>query len=152
MSDPRADWVFPPERRFIVPEFTFTIPAKPMNLNEIIRLKGGRYKGAWNRQKIKREAVIKLAWVRMSIAKGGAQIVNGPYRVRYLLLCKDKRSDPSNLAAGAEKTILDALVDAGAIPGDGFKYHRSSSWEAIESSGWGIVVTVKSLDASKASV
>jgi hypothetical protein len=145
MKDPRADWAFPPERRFVVREFTVTIPGKPVNLNDMIRLKGSRYKGAWNKAKIKHEAAIKLAWVKMSIAKGGAQIVDGPYKVRYLLLCKDRRSDPSNLAAGAEKTILDALVDAGAIPGDGFKHHRASSWEAIESKGWGVVVTVKAV-------
>lgn len=145
MSDPRADWVFPPERRFVVREFTITIPGKPVNLNEMIRLKGSRYKGAWNRAKIKAESAIKLAWVKMSIARGGAQIVQGSYSVRYLILCKDRRSDPSNLAAGAEKTILDALVDAGAVEGDGFKFHRASSWEAIEADGWGVIVTVKSV-------
>lgn len=144
-DDPRATWTFPPERQFVVREFTVTIPGKPMNLNEIIRLKASTYKGAWNREKIKHERCVRLAWVKMSIAKGGAQIINGPYSMRYLLLCKDRRSDPSNLAAGAEKVILDALVDAGALPGDGFKHHRSSSWEAIESDGWGVVVTAREI-------
>lgn len=142
-TDPRADWVFPPERRFVVREFTVTIPLRLANLNEMIRLKGSAYKGAWNRQKVAYEKAIKLAWVKASIAKGGAQIIDSPYTMRYLLLCKDKRSDPSNLAAGAEKVVLDALVDAGALPGDGYKWHRSSSWECVDSAAWGVVVTAR---------
>lgn len=142
-TDQRAEWVFPPERRHVVSEFTFTVPVKLVNLNEMIRLKGSSYKGAWNRQKIAYEKAVRLAWVKMSIAKGGAQIIDQPYTVRYLLLCKDRRSDPSNIAAGAEKVTLDALVDAGALPGDGYKWHRGSSWECVEARTWGVIVTVR---------
>lgn len=150
ITDPRSSWIFAPNDVRVVDSFTFTIPHRLADLNEMIRLKGSRWKGAWNKQKIAFEAAVKLAWVTTSVQHGGALQVKGAYTMRYLLLCKDKRTDPSNLFAGAEKVVLDALVSCGAVEGDGFKHHRASSFEATKAAAWGCVVTVeKVLDAGQ---
>lgn len=146
ITDIRAEWLFPPDRLTVVGELTFAIPHRLPNLNDFGDWKASRDKGMWNRHKIAYEKAVRLAWVLTSIRAGNrGLVVRGAYKVRYLLLLKDKRSDPSNLFAGAEKVVLDGLQACGAIEGDGCKHHKGSEfgWEA--SDRWGVVVTVSSL-------
>lgn len=143
--DSRAEWVFPPERLETVESMVVAIPHKLPNLNDVIRLKGGRYAGAWNKVKVAFERAIRLAWVLDGINRGKAHRIIGPYRVSYTLLCKDRRSDPSNLFAGAEKVILDALVGCGALEGDGYKLHKGSAFVAQDSDKWGVIVAIESV-------
>lgn len=113
-------------RRKAVSGFTLVLPCKFPTLNEILRVKANRWRGTWNSLKIKWQDEVRRHWEDF----GKPRIV-GPYTVEYEYLCANKRSDPSNIAAGAEKIILDALVNAGALPGDGFKWHSASSYKAI---------------------
>lgn len=47
--------------------------------------------------------------------------------VRCHWYTKDRRRDPDNVAAGGTKIILDGLVLAGVLPGDGWAYVASIS-------------------------
>lgn len=147
----RGDMLWLPEQLDTVTRFCFTIPHKPPLLNDLNQLRaidatrqGGRggyndYKSAWAR-------IIRHYWVMTSRqANCRPWRIVGPYRAEYLYICADRRADPSNMHAASEKFVLDALVEVGALPGDGFKWHEAgSTYSAQHAPGtWGIFVTLE---------
>lgn len=109
----------------VVESFTLIIAGRFPSLNDILRIKASRYRGKWNDLKVEWQSVVRRAWEGM-----GKPCVKSAYRCDFDYVCSDKRRDPSNIAAAGEKIILDALVDCGALPGDGFKWHRGTSYVA----------------------
>jgi hypothetical protein len=147
ITDIRADWLYTPDRMAAVKEFTLRIPHRLPSLNEIIDMKANQgeewARAQWSQFKEAYEKAVRLQWVLDAIQRGQAAVIRGRYKATYTLLCGDKKTDPSNLFAGAEKVILDALVRCGALEGDGFKHHRDSKFEAIESKSWCVVVKLR---------
>lgn len=146
----RGDLMWMPNMLKTVGTFTFTIPHKPFSLNQLIHMKGNQgdawARAQWSEFKQAWERCVRHYWVTQAHSKGESPPrLPGPYRVRYLYLCKTRRSDPSNLHSAMEKVILDALIEGGALESDGFKHHRGSSYEAEKADKWGIVVTVESI-------
>lgn len=148
----RGDLLWTLDRLCVVPEFTFTVPHKPANLNDIIRMKGNpNQHHLWSGYKREWERCIRHHWVTAAHSKGNKPPrVPGPYTCRFLYLCKDRRSDPSNIHAAVEKVVLDALVDGRALDGDGFKLHQGTSYEATHADKWGIVITIMATGESNA--
>lgn len=82
-------------------------------LNEIIALSKSHF-GAYSKAKKQHtEDVISNCWGEPSFEKVDA--------LYFTWFCKNKRKDPDNIAAGI-KFVLDGLVEAGVLPGDGWRY------------------------------
>lgn len=47
--------------------------------------------------------------------------IRGRVRIDFVWYCRDKRRDPDNIAAGGRKIVLDGLVAAGRLEGDGWR-------------------------------
>ena len=151
----RGDLLWLPEQLSSVTKFCFTIPFKPPSLNELNALRAqdahrqgnkgySDFKAGWER-------VIRHFWV-MSASQFGQKPprIVGAFKASYLYICADRRSDPSNMHAATEKFVLDALVAAGGLPGDGFKWHRHGSnyhCEHVLDRRWGIFVTLEQTEA-----
>lgn len=144
--------------------FSFTVPQRPPSLNEIDDLKkqAAKIRGTmYTAYKIAWEEVIRHYWVMQTglgaseIVVAGKprgyvpQIIRSPYLVRYMYLLKSRRWDPSNLHAAFEKFMLDALVDVGALPGDGAKWHRGSSYTWTDSESWGAVISIEQAEPDR---
>lgn len=106
-------------------DFELTIAGRFPSLNDILRVKASRWRGKWNAMKVEWQGIVRRAW-----EGAGKPRVVGAYSVRYLYIVSDRKRDLSNIHASAEKIILDALVNCGAIEGDGFKFHVGSSYRA----------------------
>ena len=93
------------------------IPRKALNLNDVIRMKASRWMGKWNELKKDWESL-----VAEEVEEQGIRPVSG--MVRICLTCYEptKQRDPDNIVAGSKKVILDGLVQAGVLQGDGWKY------------------------------
>ncbi len=93
------------------------VPGPLPGLNELLAAaKSGRGKGnAYSR--------LKSAWTDAVIYACRAAKLKKAERVRlhFLWLERDRRRDPDNVAAGGRKLVLDGLVKAGVLPGDGWK-------------------------------
>lgn len=103
---------------------SFFVPLTLPGLNEILQamqtkgMKRGRKSKRWSKYtEIKREyegliiSAINLANIK-------------PVKRAYFMFTfieKNKKRDPDNVAAGARKFILDALVTAGVLENDGWK-------------------------------
>lgn len=107
------------------------------SLNDILRVKASRWRGKWNAMKIEWQQLVRAVWLNT-----GRPVVHGQYRVEYVYHVSDSRRDLSNIAAAGEKIILDALVNAGAIDGDGFKHHVGSAYSAVRDTADFVEVTV----------
>lgn len=57
------------------------------------------------------------------------EALGAEYSTHHVVYFKRSNCDASNIVPVVEKVVLDALVTAGALPGDSVKYHTSSSWE-----------------------
>lgn len=108
----------------IVDEFTIIIPTKYSNLNQVLeRFNKFRFRNF----KTKDSITAIQAWI-----DAGAPKIVGPYKVLYEHIRSDKRTDPPNIAAWAEKIIPDAIncrhlgVDNLAIDDDTWKLYRGS--------------------------
>ncbi len=97
------------------------IPGPLPGMNEIIEAakgSGGRGMGY---------ARLKSQWTETiwALAKQARIDKPGPFDRRVLMVFdwieRDKRRDPDNIAAGGRKLILDSLVKAGVLKGDGWK-------------------------------
>lgn len=96
------------------------IPGVLPTLNELVDL-GKSHWAQYARAKQKAER--KIRWV-----VGWPFCQHHCYRVAYKYCRPDARTDPSNVHAGAEKVVLDALQDMGLLAGDGHGQHRGSSY------------------------
>lgn len=97
------------------------IPGELTDLNEYIRQeRGNKYAGA----NTKRTETDYVCWT----VKQRYKPIRSDKRVRVLFtwFCKNQRKDPDNIAF-AKKFILDGLVTAGILEGDGWKYIKGLS-------------------------
>lgn len=79
---------------------------------------------------------LKRRWTRTVVeAARAAQLRSLPrVWIRFVWRERTRRRDPDNVAAGGRKVILDGLVAAGVLPGDGWAVIEG--WEDVfESSG-----------------
>lgn len=95
------------------------IPHKMPGLNELIAAaKGSGGRGlAYSR--------LKRQWgetIRNLAAEKGLPRFTKPVLLSFSWYEANKRRDPDNVAAGGRKLILDGLVAAGVLPGDGWRY------------------------------
>lgn len=97
------------------------VPGRMPGLNEVIAAAKGMGGRGHAYAKMKRE------WRETIWALCKAARLRPMKRVRlaFLWVEKDKRRDPDNVSSAGRKLILDGLVKAGVLPGDG--------WAAIES-------------------
>ena len=94
------------------------IPGPLPGLNEIINAKGNAYGGGASAYtKMKKQWCGTIALLAHS--QGIKTIGSGHFT--YLFRERDKRRDPSNIAAGAVKLIEDGLQTAGLLENDGWK-------------------------------
>lgn len=117
------------------------IPRLAPNLNDLIRAKGG--KGyAYNK--------LKKSWAQtVAFCVAGGRIMWGkpptlsPCAVHIQLVEPNRKRDPDNIAAGAAKLILDGLVQAGVLEGDGWDQVTalSFSWRVGKHPGVRVVLT-----------
>jgi len=95
---------------------TLIIPGALPTLNEIIN----ESRTHWSKNaKRKKHTEADIA---VLILQQKFKPIKGPVWISYQWICKDKRKDPSNIAAGGRKVIEDALVTCGIIEGDGWKH------------------------------
>lgn len=98
------------------------IPGPLPGMNELIdAAKGAGGRGA-------RYARLKRDWT--AAIAGLAQRASLPtYRrpvvFKFMWVEKDRRRDPDNVAAGGRKLVLDGLVAAGVLTGDGWRFVQS---------------------------
>lgn len=96
---------------------TLIFPVTLPGLNEILRVKASRWKGRWNKLKVKWQEVVARCW-----NSAGRPKFKSPVKLTWRFFEPTKRRDPSNVAAAAEKIVLDGLVNAGCLPGDGWNW------------------------------
>lgn len=94
------------------------IPGTLPGLNEIIDAKATKYgkkgRSAYTEMKKRNDSMVAL----MATAQKFKSVENGYFT--YLFRERDRRRDPSNVAAGAIKVIEDGLQVAGLLPNDGW--------------------------------
>lgn len=109
--------------------WTWWVPGPLPGLNDLLaaakrvaRQGGGRARGGgrWNGY-----AALKAHWQRVvTLEMRAVGLAPVPVGARVHLLFEwheaARRRDPDNIAAGGRKLILDALVHAGIVPGDGW--------------------------------
>lgn len=95
------------------------VPGPLPGMNELIKAaKSGRGKGnAYARLK---SQWTETVWALAKSARLPA--ITRPVVIEFRWLEPDKRRDPDNVAAGGRKLILDGLVAAGVLQGDGWKH------------------------------
>ena len=98
------------------------VPGPLPGLNELIAAaKGSRGRGA-------AYARLKRQWTDVVFALAKSQRLPAfPTRVviEWTWCERDRRRDPDNVAAGGRKLVLDGLVHAGVLRGDGWRYIQS---------------------------
>lgn len=98
-------------------EYLLTIPGTLNNLNNYIAAeRANRHKGA--KMKASNESIVVAAvWQCMR----GVQI-DKPVFMEYTWVEKNRRRDLDNISSFGRKAIQDALVAAGVLKDDGWKY------------------------------
>ncbi len=98
-------------------EYLLTIPGTLNNLNNYIAAeRANRHKGA--KMKASNESIVVAAvWQCMR----GVQI-DKPVFMEYTWVEKNRRRDLDNISSFGRKVIQDALVAAGVLKDDGWKY------------------------------
>lgn len=102
------------------------VPGKVHGLNDLVRAKAARVKGAppgvvYNSMKREVEERVVLCARSQRFKPRG-------HHFNYLLVEQNMRRDPSNVAAGAIKMIEDALVRAKLLDNDGWKQVGGGTW------------------------
>lgn len=110
-------WAASAARKGAVMEYRFIIPGRLDNLNDYISAeRSNRYKGAkmksTNQNHAFQEACIQLGDIH----------IKKPVKMVYRWYEKDRRRDLDNISSFGRKVIQDALVEAGILPDDGWKY------------------------------
>jgi Holliday junction resolvase RusA-like endonuclease len=110
------------------------VPCRAPNLNDLIRAHG-RHHHAYDK--------LKKDWAKLvaMCVRGAPQL--GRCSVHFELVEPSTRRDPDNIAAGASKLVLDGLVKAGVLEGDGWKHIAglSFSWRVGNPAGVRVVLT-----------
>jgi hypothetical protein len=110
------------------------IPRLAPNLNDLVRA-AKHHRQAYNR--------IKESWAELILVCccGSGHIRR--CSVHFELVEQNTRRDPDNIASGAAKLILDGLVKAGVLEGDGWKHIAglSFSWRVGSPVGVRVVLT-----------
>lgn len=95
------------------------VPGPLPGLNELIdAAKGYGGRGA-GYARLKRSWT-DTVWLLAQAAKLGT--FDQPVTIAFLWRERDRRRDPDNVAAGGRKLILDGLVKAGVLRGDGWRH------------------------------
>jgi hypothetical protein len=114
------------------------IPRRAPNLNDLVRAKGAKSHHVYNSLKKGWAETVKLCCV-------GARGIPFGLRasVHFELVEPDKRRDPDNIASAAAKLILDGLVKAGVLEGDGWAHIAalSFSWRVGSPAGVRVVLS-----------
>ncbi len=98
-------------------EYLLTIPGTLNNLNDYIAAeRTNRHKGA--KMKAANEDIVIIA-IRQCMR--GVRI-DKPVFMEYTWVESNKRRDKDNISSFGRKVIQDALVDAGVLKDDGWKY------------------------------
>ena len=101
---------------------TFTYRGTLPGMNEILSAQATVYHAGKKRQSgytgLKAQCTADVAW--SAIAAGIRKVEHYPVRIGVVIYAKNRRSDPHNLAAGAEKMILDGLKEAKILRNDGW--------------------------------
>ena len=101
---------------------TLVIPGSLPGFNQLTE-------GHWSKQRKKKaEAVALVNWL---VLAQKIKPVAGKALVRIICYEPDKRRDPSNVRAGTEKVILDALQNAGIIRNDNWKWLSDTPAEVL---------------------
>jgi Holliday junction resolvase RusA-like endonuclease len=113
------------------------IPRLAPNLNDLIRARG-QHGQVYNR--------LKASWadtVTLCVLRHGYVDTFPRCSVHFELVEQNTRRDPDNIAAGAAKLVLDGLVKAGVLEGDGWKHIEglSFSWRVGSPVGVRVVLT-----------
>ena len=93
-------------------EIKITIPGELPDINQIIKASKMHY-GAY--AKLKKENTEKVVWLAKKLPK--VEKID----LSITWYCKNRRKDKDNISGGGTKMILDGLVEAGVIRGDGWK-------------------------------
>lgn len=111
------------------------VPGPLPGLNDVLRACGGRKRGY---------ASMKRDWTNTValLARAGKVPHFRKALLDFLWLERDHRRDPDNVVS-AKKFVLDGLVVAGVLPGDGWEHIEGfrDSWGI--SSGAGVLVTLE---------
>ena len=79
-------------------------------------------------------------------ANNHAPVRNYPVSIHFDWYCKDRLGDPDNIAAG-KKVVLDGLVAAGILEGDGWKHiHKLSDKFFVDAEQPRVVVSIHERD------
>lgn len=98
---------------------TLWIPGPMPGLNELVKAAkgfGGTGRGY---------SLLKSRWtdtVMLLARRERVAPFTGRVRMQYVWIERDRRRDPSNIAAGGRKLAEDGLVKAGVLAGDGWKH------------------------------
>lgn len=89
----------------------FTIPGELPDMNTIIKVSKSHFI-VYSKMKKKYTELVK------SKAEGLPAIQSADFLIQWY--CENRRKDPDNITAG-QKFIMDGIVEAGVLPGDGWK-------------------------------
>jgi hypothetical protein len=126
------------------------VPGPLPGLNELIAAAKGAGGTGRAYSRLKRQWT-ETVW---ALAKEARIDKPGPFERPVLITFewveKDRRRDPDNVAAGGRKLILDGLVEAGVLAGDGWRHIRAwnDRWVTVDeviggSKGPGVGVTIQ---------
>ena len=106
---------------------TFFIPGALPGLNDLLAWAKSRGDtiGRKGKRRWSSYAEQKRVWeeaIFVVIRNGKLSPYSGPVFIDYLWQEPNRRRDPSNIAAGGRKFIEDALVRAGILRGDGWRF------------------------------
>lgn len=95
---------------------TVFLPEKMPGFNDLIAAAKVR-KGKWNDyDRLKHQWTIHIDRQLCRLKPSRKVFIN------FTWIEPNRRRDPDNIAAGGRKFVLDALVNAGIIPGDGWRH------------------------------
>lgn len=111
------------------------IPHRAPNLNDLIRA-SERHHHAYDK--------LKKQWAELVLVSCcGFGDPLGRCSVHFELVEQNTRRDPDNIASGTAKLVLDGLVKAGVLEGDGWRHIAglSFSWRVGSPVGVRVVLT-----------
>jgi len=95
------------------------------DLNTLLDARGRVYRPGRRGRRTDAYTAIKRRWEQQVAQECRAQSIRpvlGPVLLEFLWYEPSRRRDPDNVAAGGRKLILDGLVRAGILQGDGWRY------------------------------
>lgn len=123
---------------------TLWIPCPLPGLNELISAAKGSGGHGTAYAQLKRQWT-EAVW---ALAKAARIDKPGPFErpvmIDFQWVERDRRRDPDNVAAGGRKLILDGLVAAGVLAGDGWR-HIDGWWDrwTVDPARPGVGVTIR---------